>query len=171
MPFILSGDEIRAWLKATPPLVEGLLDGEQQIQPNGIDLTVKEIASFTSPGTLSYDNKARSLSHSSPLACDELGAIHLTAGCYLVTYNEVVHLPRTMVAFGFPRSSLLRCGATIHTAVWDAGYSGRSQSPLVVHNPTGLHLHINARITQLVFFHLGQEVGQGYQGMFQGENI
>jgi len=68
-------------------------------------------------------------------------------------------------------SSLLRCGVSIHNAVWDAGYSGRSQSLMVVYNPQGFRLYRNARIVQMVFFFLSREVAQGYQGMFQGENI
>jgi dUTP pyrophosphatase len=65
----------------------------------------------------------------------------------------------------------LRCGVSIHNAVWDAGYSGRSQSLMVVYNQQGFRLYRNARIVQMVFFFLNREVAQGYQGMFQGENI
>jgi len=168
---ILTGDDIRGLLKATPPLVTGILNVEEQVQPNGIDLTVKEIASFSSSGSISYENKARVLSNSSPLVFDNSGAIDLPAGCYLVTYNEVVHLPKNIMALGFPRSSLLRCGVSAHTAVWDAGYSGRSQSLLVIYNTSGFRLYRNARIIQLVFFRLIQEVSRGYKGIFQGENI
>jgi dUTP pyrophosphatase len=92
-------------------------------------------------------------------------------GCYLVTYNEVVNLPKNIMALATPRSSLLRCGVSIHSAVWDAGYSGRSQSLMVVYNPQGFRLYRNARIVQMVFFFLSREVPQGYQGVFQGENI
>jgi dUTP pyrophosphatase len=42
---------------------------------------------------------------------------------------------------------------------------------MVVYNPQGVRLHRNARIVQMVFFFLSREVAQGYQGMFQGENI
>jgi dUTP pyrophosphatase len=73
------------------------------------------------------------------------------------------------MALAMPRSSLLRCGVTVHTAVWDAGYSGRSQSLMVVYNPRGFRLQRNARIVQLVFFRLTQET-EGYQGIYQGEN-
>jgi dUTP pyrophosphatase len=74
------------------------------------------------------------------------------------------------MALARPRSSLLRCGVTIETAVWDAGYSGRSQALLVVHNPSGFHLQKNARVLQLVFFRLTGET-EGYQGKYQRENI
>jgi len=158
-------------LEASPPLVENLCDAQQQVQPNGIDLTLKELALFSSSGSLGPGNERRALSITSPLVFDGLGRADLLPGCYLVTYNEVVNLPKNIMALATPRSSLLRCGVSIHNAVWDAGYSGRSQSLMVVYNPQGFRLHSNARIIQMVFFSLSREVAQGYQGMFQGENI
>ena len=104
------------------------------------------------------------------LVFDGLGAIELIPGTYLITYNEIVHLPKNIMALGRPRSSLLRCGVTIGTAVWDAGYEGRSQSLLVVYNSRGVRLEKNARIMQLVFLELTGS-SEGYNGIYQGENI
>jgi dUTP pyrophosphatase len=168
---ILSREDILEMLGATPPLVENVCDVQQQVQPNGIDLTLKDVALFSSSGSLGPGNENRVLSVTSPLVFDGLGRVDLLPGCYLVTYNEVVNLPKNIMALAMPRSSLLRCGVSIHNAVWDAGYSGRSQSLMVVCNPQGFRLHRNARIVQMVFFFLSREVAQGYQGMFQGENI
>jgi dUTP pyrophosphatase len=168
---ILSREDILEMLGGSPPLVENLCDVQQQVQPNGIDLTLKEVALFSSPGSLGPRSDDRILSSTSPLVFDGLGRLDLLPGCYLITYNEVVNLPRDIMALAMPRSSLLRCGVSIHNAVWDAGYSGRSQSLMVVYNAQGFRLHMNARIVQMVFFPLGHQVAQGYQGMFQGENI
>jgi dUTP pyrophosphatase len=168
---ILSREDVLKMLGASPPLVENLCDVRQQLQPNGIDLTLKEIALFSSSGSIGPGTESRVLSTTSPLVFDGLGRVDLLPGCYLITYNEVVNLPRDIMALALPRSSLLRCGVSIHNAVWDAGYSGRSQSLMVVYNPQGVRLHRNARIVQMVFFFLSREVAQGYQGMFQGENI
>ena len=166
----ISREDILKMLEASPPLVENLCDAEQQVQPNGIDLTLKEVALLSSPGSMGTVNESRTLSSSSLLVFDGLGRVDLLPGCYLVTYNEVVNLPKNILALAMPRSSLLRCGVSIHNAVWDAGYSGRSQSLMVVYNPQGFRLHRNARIVQMVFFFLSREVVQGYQGVFQGEN-
>ena len=168
---VLSREDILEMLKASPPLVDNLFDIQQQVQPNGIDLTLKEIAFFSSPGSLGPKNQSRALSNASPLVFDGLDRVDLLPDCYLVTYNEVVNLPKNVMALAMPRSSLLRCGVSIHNAVWDAGYSGRSQSLMVVYNPQGFRLYRNTRIVQMVFFPLTREVSQGYQGMFQGENI
>jgi dUTP pyrophosphatase len=168
---ILSREDILKMLKASPPLVDNLFDIQQQVQPNGIDLTLKEIALLSSSGSLGLSNESRALSSTSPLVFDGLGRIDLLPGCYLVTYNEVVNIPRNIIALATPRSSLLRCGVSIHSAVWDAGYSGRSQSLMMVYNPRGFRIYRNARIIQMVFFLLSREVAQGYQGIFQGENV
>jgi dUTP pyrophosphatase len=168
---ILSREDILTMLEASPPLVENLCDAQQQIQPNGIDLTLKEVALFSSRGSLGAGNEGRTLSSTSSLVFDGLGRVDLLPGCYLVTYNEVVNLPKNIMALAMPRSSLLRCGVSIHNAVWDAGYSGRSQSLMAVYNPQGFRLHRNARIVQMIFFFLSHEVARGYQGMFQGENL
>jgi len=167
----LGRDQIQELLEAETPLVECLPDVEQQLQPNGIDLTVKEIAMLSSPGCISTANQSRVLSALSPLIFDGLGKIDLLPGCYIITCNEIVNLPKNIMALARPRSSLLRCGVAIHTAVWDAGYSGRSQSLMIVYNMQGFRVFKNARFMQLVFFHLSQEVSQGYNGMFQRENI
>ena len=167
---VLSAREIRKLSAAEPPLIESWVDFEQQIQTNGFDLSLREVATIQTPGCIVADPAGRVISDTSPLVFDGAGYIDLPAGIYLITYNEIVHLPKHIMALGRPRSSLLRCGVNIGTAVWDAGYEGRSQSLLVVHNKQGFRLQRNARVTQLVFFELSG-ASEGYKGYFQGENI
>ena len=128
------------------------------------------MALLQSPGRIPVKNDQRLVSDLAPLVFDALGFIDLMAGAYVITYNEVVHLPRDIMALARPRSSLFRCGVSISTGVWDAGYSGRSQSLLVVYNPQGVRLQRDARIVQLVFLQLTRET-EGYHGIYQGENI
>lgn len=153
-----------------PPLIAYAVDLDEQIQPNGIDLTVGEVATFSSPGRLSQSNLGRELSALARLEFGVDGGLDLLPGPYLVTFNEVVTLPDDVMALGRPRSSLNRCGVSMHSAVWDAGYSGRSQSLLVVYNPHGFRLHRNARVMQLVFFYTSGAVDKGYSGRYQNEN-
>jgi len=167
---VLSGQDIRRLINSETPLLEGWLDLEEQVQANGFDLTLREVAVLQSAGQIAASNSQRSLSALSPLVFDGTDYIDLVAGIYLITYNEIVHLPKNVMALGRPRSSLLRCGVTVNTAVWDAGYSGRSQSLLVVYNQYGFRLQKDARIIQLVFLELTGET-EGYSGLYQGENI
>jgi dUTP pyrophosphatase len=170
MGAILSRQDIHRLLQQEPPLVEGCINIEEQVQPNGIDLTLREVALLQSPGKIALTDSQRSVSDLAPLVFDGLGFIDLLPGAYSITYNEIVHLPKNVMALARPRSSLLRCGVTVNTAVWDAGYSGRSQSLMVVYNPQGFRLQRNARIVQLIFLRLTRET-EGYQGAYQGENI
>ncbi len=170
MAVVLSKADIHRLLKQEPPLIEGWINLEQQVQPNGVDLTLREVALLQSPGKIAVADSQRLVSDLAPLVFDGMGFIDLMPGAYIITYNEIVHLPKNIMALATPRSSLLRCGVTVNTAVWDAGYSGRSQSLMVVYNPQGFRLQRNARIVQLVFFKLTGET-EGYQGTYQGENI
>jgi dUTP pyrophosphatase len=170
MAVVLSKPEIQRLLKKKPPLVEGYTNLEEQLQPNGVDLTLREVALLQSSGRITVQNSQRLVPDLAPLVFDGMGFIDLVPGAYIITYNEVVHLPRNVMALARPRSSLLRCGVNVGTAVWDAGYSGRSQSLMVVYNPQGFRLQRNARIVQLIFFKLGQKT-EGYKGVYQGENI
>ena len=165
----LSHDDILALIQGAPPLIESFLDIRSQLQTNGFDLSLRSVSALVSAGKLSLDNRNRVISEQKKLDFNAEGLLHLLPGSYSITYNEIVHLPKNVMALGLSRSSLLRCGASLHTAVWDAGYSGRSESLLVVYNPLGLDLEKNARVLQLVFLPLTGE-SQGYTGRYQGEN-
>ena len=170
MTAVLSKPDIHSLLQRQPPLIEGYIDLEAQLQPNGIDLTLREVALLQTSGKIAISNSQRLVSDLAPVVFDGLGFIDLMPGAYIITYNEIVHLPNNIMALARPRSSLLRCGVTIETAVWDAGYSGRSQSLLVVYNPQGFRLQRDARIVQLSFWQLSQET-DGYRGAYQQENM
>jgi dUTP pyrophosphatase len=169
LQMILPGQTIRKLINNTPHLVDGFIDMESQLQPNGFDLTVRQVASLNSPGKIS-SGKQRELSSTTEIKYDESDWVHLPFGVYLITYNEVVTLPSDIMALGRPRSSLLRCGVSVGTAIWDAGYSGRSQSLLVVHNSMGFDLQRNTRVMQLVFVRLEGDTETLYNGLFQHEN-
>lgn len=167
----LNREEIARLIAGNPPLIADYIDLEAQLQPNGFDLTVREVARFASPGQLGAPDGLRLLSSTEPLPFDAGGWLALAPGAYLATFNEVVSLPPDLMALGRPRSSLLRSAAALHTAVWDAGYRGRSQSLLTVHHPGGFRLQRDARAAQLVFFRLAAPPQQGYRGRYQHEGL
>ena len=167
----LNHEEIARLLENNPPLIEDYVALESQLQPNGFDLSLREAARFGTPGQLGVSDADRALSTAEPIDFDASGWLELAQGAYLITFNEIVNLPPGLMALGRPRSSLLRSGAALHTAVWDAGYRGRSQSLLTVHHPHGFRLQRNARLAQLVFFRLSTPPEQGYRGQYQGEGL
>ena len=161
---ILTGNEARG-------LLESMIDPETQTQMCGMELTLQKIERFTSAGAVAFDNTERVLPETEPMDFGASGWIDLPAGAYLVTFNEIVNIPKDVAALARARSTLLRCGASLETALWDPGYRGRSQSLLVVYNPHGLRLKKNARLMQLVFLRLEKEAEKVYSGKYQGENI
>jgi dUTP pyrophosphatase len=171
LPGVLSREQIRERILSVPPLVAGWSDLEQQLQPNGFDLTVAELHQHRGCGTIGVTNEKRVLPELEPLSAGTDGFFDLAPGIYHIVYGEVVSLPNDVMALARPRSSLNRSGVTIHTAVWDAGYSGRSTSLLSVLNPQGFRLELGARVLQLVFFGLSAEAAEGYRGIYQGENL
>lgn len=167
----LNRDSIEHMIEGSPPLLEDFLSLEVQLQPNGFDMTVRDISRLTNSGAVGVEESSRVLSETEVMEFGPDGWLKLDPGPHLVTFNEVVNLPLGIMALGRPRSTLLRSGVSVHTAVWDAGYHGRSQALLVVYHPDGYHLQRNARLMQLVFFQLETAASRGYQGRFQSENI
>ncbi len=168
---MLPHDELFSLINKKPPLVENMIDPDIQVQPNGIELTLQRVELHEGSGAIAFDNSERKLPQSITMDFDDEGWIHLPKGSYKIVFNEIVNIPKNIAAIAKPRSSLLRCGATVETAVWDAGYGGRSESLLVVFNETGFKIKKNARVLQLLFFRLGEEVKKGYSGVYQNENV
>ena len=167
----LDRDSIGRLIEGSPPLLHDFLSLEAQLQPNGFDMTLRHVARLTSAGAVGTEDASRELSETQDLEYGTDGWIRLEPGPFLITFNEVVNLPLDIMALGRPRSSLLRSGAGVHTAVWDAGYQGRSQALLVVYHPGGYRVQRNARLMQLVFFRMETAASRGYQGRFKSENI
>jgi len=169
---VLSKSQIRALVRIKPPLIEEMIDVNTQLQPNGVDLTVKHIEKIVGAGCIDFSNKERKLSETVELDFDD-DRMFLPTGSYKVLFNEVIHLPKDIMAIGAPRTSLIRCGVTIETGFWDAGYEGRSESLLAVFNEKGFRIKKNARILQLVFIRLSKKIagGSGYMGIYQSEHI
>jgi dUTP pyrophosphatase len=165
---VLSREELRAALAARPPLVEGI-DQQTQLQPNGIDLRIDRVQRLTSPGLLGAAPQLREPAAREDVQPDSDGWWDLHAGSYVIGYAETVNLPTDVMALARPRSTLLRSGVAIHTAVWDAGYSGRGEGLLSVLNPKGYRLQRGAAVLQLVFLRLGAATAEGYRGKYQGE--
>ena len=151
-----------------------------QFQPCGIDITLKEVYRFKSPGVIDFDNKERKISDVEPIPFDggaegaaggsTADRVMLKPGAYKVIFNEYVRIPKNVAGLCLPRSSLLRCGVTLECAVWDPGYEGRSEALLVVRNEHGVNLKKNAKIGQMIFIRLAEDAKTLYSGQYKGEN-
>ena len=153
-----SGAVVAAALEAAGASLE-----PAQTQPNGVDLTVGAVFTQTSRGRIGRDGKH--VGDRTKLEPDD-GWYRLELGTYVVRYGEPVRIPTGHVGFVLPRSTLLRNGCTLDTAVWDAGYEGVGEGRLDVGH--GIDIEAGARIGQLVLARADHE--GTYDGTYQGEN-
>lgn len=165
---VLSASEIRALVRTDPPLLERFIELETQLQPNGFDLTLEQVARFVGAGRMDFSNAERRLAETVPLQF-EGEWLFLEPGAYKVQFHELLHLPRDIIALGAPRTSLLRSGVTVETGFWDAGFEGISEALLVVFNTAGFYLKREARLMQLVFLKLSEPASSGYRGVYAAE--
>ncbi|KAJ5134180.1 hypothetical protein N7526_005545 [Penicillium atrosanguineum] len=157
---ILSGTQI-----LSRSLVQGLLNTSLQLQPCGIDLTLRQISLWSTPATIDFSNANRKAAKTSILQFED--KITLKPGSYLIDFNETVKVPRNCMASVFPRSSLWRSGVGISAGVVDAGYQGAMGALMDVRNPLGVVLYKDAKLAQIVFEELGEMV-DGYKGGLSG---
>ncbi|MDI9646664.1 MAG: deoxyuridine 5'-triphosphate nucleotidohydrolase [Archaeoglobales archaeon] len=165
---VLNKDEIREMIFEFG-LIKDYIDLEIQLQPNGFDCTLRKVFKLKNAGKIDFDNKERIVSETEEISFENDWA-YLPKGYYKAQINEIVKLPRNVMAIGKPRSTLVRCGASVISAVWDAGYEGRGEIGIFVANEEGIWLKRNARIMQLVFLKLEKET-EGYRGTYFKENL
>lgn len=151
--------------------VEGAIDLDAQTQSNGVELTLATVERFLDGGALAFDNSERRLPQTEHLDFDSDDWLWLAPGAYKVGYTEVVSVPLDRFAIARPRSSLLRMGASVPSALWDSGFRGRGEGLLVVHNPHGMRVRKGARLIQLVFFRTDAPSARPYSGIYQGNGL
>jgi len=132
----------------------------------GLKLTLAEVFRIFSPGRLGVG--VRELPRYEEVIAKD-GWFYLEPGPYLIKYGEYVRIPNGYVGLAIQRSSLLRMGASLYTAVWDPGYEGRGSGLLVVHNPKGIWLEKGVQIAQLVMIKMTGKTSMLYRGTYYKE--
>ena len=151
---------------------------DEQVQPNGVDLTLQAVHEQREPGRIGRDGKEIGTRHRRPAdpvvegeSIDEVTerneTYYLPPGGYIVQYAEIVSIPDDHIGFIYPRSSLLRNSCMLDTAVWDAGYEGKGEGLLEVHHD--IEIEAGARIAQFVLAEADH--GGTYDGSYQGEHL
>jgi dUTP pyrophosphatase len=149
---------------------------DEQIQPNGVDLTLETVFEQREPGRIGRDGKDVGARQSRQVEQETVGGegdasdpgtYYLPRGGYVVRYAETISIPDGHVGFVYPRSTLLRNSCMLNTAVWDAGYEGKGEGFLQVFQD--IQIERGARIGQLV---LARAEHEGtYDGDYQREGL
>jgi deoxycytidine triphosphate deaminase len=160
VPKILSGLEISNLIEKVNPV-----DSGEQRQPAGYDVSVSKIFSYSkSSYTLGIAKGANSELEELPIS----GSYYdLDEGAYFVELNEITTIPKDAIGILLPRSTLLRNGLDVRTALFDPGYSGQPKVMLVCHRSARVERF--ARIGQLIIIKSDEEFGSSYAGSYQGE--
>jgi len=143
---------------------------DKQYQINGIDLRVHKIYKFVSFSSFFSDEvKLPSLEEVKIESLEGREVFVLDKGAYLIEFFETIEVPNNAVGICFPRSSLLRSGCDLRTALWDSGYKGKSRALLVVYNP--IIIEKGSRVAQIIFIRTEKSVERSYSGQYQLEGI
>ena len=161
---ILSSQEIKELIEKKQ-LISNYVNLDIQLQQAGFDLTLAKIYKMKDHGVIDFDNKQRKISETEEIGIND--GIHLGPGVYKVRFNEIFKIPEDIAMIGQQKSSLIRNGATIPTALGDPGFEGIFEGTLIVQNPYGLDLKKNARLLQFIFVKLNKKSKNLYNGKWK----
>lgn len=138
---------------------------DEGIQQQGIDVRLKNVFDVTSTGKVPKEGKTQ---HSKTLEVLPIyGTYCLTPGYYEVTFEEGCNIPNNATLHFKTRSSLVRCGALIHSGQFDAGFhTDNAGAFLQVLVP--IEIEPGARVAQALVF-TSNEVENLYDGQWQGD--
>jgi len=131
----------------------------------GYDLTLKEVKQIIG-GTV-FSDKTEVLPYLEvPTFVKEGKTIYtLSPGSYSLTFEQGVKLPSNKTAFIRHRSSILRCGATITSGVYDPGFEV-DEMGAVLFATRPINIEVGARVAQIIIFdNFDAEL---YAGQWQG---
>ncbi len=152
-------------------LIKKYIDKKTQIQPSGVDLTVKSIYEWQDRGVIDFDNSQRQLPKIKEVQIVN-DFFHLPYGSYLLEFNEEFEIPYNISGFVLSRSSLNRSGAFIVGGLIDPGYKGVIALMLNVSSAFGINIKINARVAQSIFYKTdSDDIKNTYTGKYQNKNI
>lgn len=142
------------------------IDTEKQIQPNGIDLRVESISVVQGVTDVPRDDHVGY----QEISYDQLPVykhrIYLEGGkSYVVNFRETISVQDGFCAIIVPRSSLLRTGTLITSALWDTGFNGKLGG--VIRPLNDLKIEPGARLAQVLFLQ-AEFNGKRYEGRYQG---
>ena len=164
---VIGYEEILKQIKQKQPLIENV--DEKNIQPSGVDLRVKCIYRLKNGGYLGVENRK---TPDVEVVTKENGEkIILRPNEFvLVETMEKVNMPNNLSAIVLPRSSLFRCGVSLHTAVVDPGYIGTLTFGMKNLSNFPFEIEIGSKIGQIVFEEVKGNI-KLYNGKYQGGKV
>ncbi len=149
--------------------VSKYIEGDKEINPNGVDLGVSEIWKIPEEGKVIIHGKERKIEPEKTKVELEKDFYILPRGTYEIRIANKINIPKDAVGFLFPRSTFNRFGVIkSETAVWDSGYSGYGTQTIRV-TVDELKVHKDEYWFQMIFISSKEKVNQTYKGHWQNE--
>lgn len=140
-------------------------DPASGIQQQGVDLRVKNISVVYGPGHV-WNERKTTPAKTKPINLND-DVILLPPGYYELELMEGCAIPDNIAAYIKTRSSLIRCGAIIHSGQFDGGFHTDNMGCfLQVLCP--VYIEIGSRVGQLIC-HTSSAVENTYNGQWQND--
>ena len=142
---------------------------EEGVQQQGVDVRLKSISSLMGTGLIPSQGKTQ-LPNYYKQNFDNNESILLAPGYYEVEFEEACDIPNNMVLNYKTRSSLVRCGAIIHSGQFDAGFKTNNMGAFL-HVIRPIMLEKGTRLAQAIVcetYPVGEE--HMYNGQWQNDN-
>ena len=123
---------------------------QDQLQPNAIDLRVKEILRFTE-SIFILSEKDKTHRKSSPVSLNQSGFWALTPGSYEVIFEGKIKIGLGEAGFVITRSTLNRNGCFLTSGLYDSGYEGIMAGALHINGGNAL-IKPGSRLGQFLLF-------------------
>ena len=146
---------------------------EEQYQPAGIDLKLGNVKIFDNQKQVyGIVDGTKQLPEQKDMeeSAVKIGATKLEVGfalephkAYIAVVKNQVKIPLDIVQLYFPRSSLLRAGVDVRTAVGDPGFSGHLSFLIINHNDAPFFIKKDERFAQMICIKVDETTG-GYDG-------
>lgn len=139
----------------------------------GVDLSVKKVEWIRRGGKILKDktelNPERYIEVELTKDNEGRDIWTLAPGVYALTFNEGVSIPADHTGFILHRSSIMRMGGMIVSAIWDPGFTtGDNDMGTTLFVNVPIEIEKDARVAQ--FYMMSNEtVNELYSGQFQGK--
>lgn len=144
-------------------LEKGIITGScsEGLQQQGIDLRIKDIKIVQGVGEIPSTGKTKL-----PIY-DHYKLGYIEPGYYEITFEEGCKIPNNCSLHLKTRSSLVRCGAIIHSGQFDAGFETDSMGAFI-HVIRPIIIEKGSRVAQAIVFQ-SSDVENLYNGQWQND--
>ena len=141
---------------------------EEGIQQQGVDLRIKRIRKVASGNNIPLIPKEGKTKLPEYEGWDDWSdKFCLSPGYYEVEFMEGCNIPKNCAMWLKTRSSLVRCGATVHSGQFDAGFNTENAG-CFLEVRFNMDIELHARIAQAILF-TSNDVDNLYDGQWQGD--